>query len=68
MDLQKLARQPSTWRGLALLGSVVAAATGYGHLFSADVTENGVQLGGVVGAVVPMAIGIFDVVRDEFKG
>ncbi|MGL1370060.1 hypothetical protein ACSTJM_13255 [Vibrio parahaemolyticus] len=39
----------STLKGLALLGSVIAAATGYGHLFSVEITETGVNLGGAVG-------------------
>ncbi|MBM5112468.1 hypothetical protein HYN93_09880 [Vibrio parahaemolyticus] len=36
----------STLKGLALLGSVVAAVTGYGHLFSVEITETGVNLVG----------------------
>lgn len=61
-------KQASTWRGLALIGSTVAAIFGYGHLFSVDVTTAGVQLGGAVGLAVPAVIGAYDAIRDEFKG
>ncbi|ORT52514.1 membrane protein (plasmid) [Vibrio sp. qd031] len=60
--------QGSTWRGLALIGSVVAAVTGYGHVFSAEVTQSGVVLGGAVGVAVPAVLGVYEVIRDEFKG
>lgn len=64
--------QNSTWRGLTLIGAAVAAFFGYGDLFSAQVTADGVQLGGVVGQIVttgaPLAIGVYDFVRDEVKG
>lgn len=60
--------QSSTWRGLALIGSSVAAVLGYGHLFSAEITAQGLNFGGVVGAAVPVAVGIYDALRDEFKG
>lgn len=66
--MKGLLQQPSTWRGLLLLGSSAAAFLGYGHLFSADIAENGVRFGGVVGAAVPVAIGIYDTLRDEFGG
>ena len=60
--------QPSTLRGMALLGSVVAAGTGHGSLFSAEMTESGVQMGGVIGVAVPVIVGAYDAIRDEFKG
>jgi len=60
--------QPSTVRGLTLLLSTLAAFFGYGHLFSAEITSQGVELGGVIGAAVPVAIGVYEVVRDEVKG
>ncbi|WP_330960010.1 hypothetical protein [Photobacterium sp. 53610] len=59
--------QSSTWRGLALIGSAVAAVFGYGNLFSAEITDAGLQLGGVIGAAVPVAVGVYDAFRDEFK-
>lgn len=59
--------QSSTWRGLALIGSAIAMVTGTGHLFSAEVTESGLVLGGVIGTAIPIAIGVYDTLRDEFK-
>lgn len=59
--------QSSTWRGLALIGSTIAAVAGYGHFFSAEITQTGVQFGGVIGLAVPAIIGVYDAIRDEFK-
>ncbi|ODS10167.1 hypothetical protein [Vibrio scophthalmi] len=61
-------KQSSTWRGLALVGSAAALVSGNGHLFTAEVTDAGMQFGGVVGALVVAAIGVYDAIRDEFKG
>ncbi|WP_394126937.1 hypothetical protein [Vibrio hepatarius] len=64
-------KQPSTKRGLWLMLSSIAAVFGYGDLFSAEVTQQGVELGGVIanaaGVIVPAAIGLYETVRDEFK-
>ncbi|MCC5516663.1 hypothetical protein A165_25270 [Vibrio tasmaniensis ZS-17] len=60
--------QPSTIKGLTLLLSTVAAFFGYGNLFSAEITDQGLELGGVIGAAVPVAVGVYEVVRDEVKG
>lgn len=64
--------QTSTWRGLVLIASAAAAFFGYGDLFSASISGDGVQLGGVIGQAVtigaPLAIGVYDAVRDEVKG
>ncbi len=64
--------QTSTWRGLTLIASAVAAFLGYGDLFSASISGDGVQLGGVIGqaatVIVPAAIGVYETVRDEVKG
>ncbi len=60
--------QPSTVRGFTLLLSTIAAFFGYGDLFSAELTSEGLQLGGVIGAAVPVAVGVYEVVRDEVKG
>lgn len=64
----KMKLQPSTIRGLTLIASTVAAFLGYGHLFSAEITEQGINLGGAIGAAVPVAVGVYEVVRDEIKG
>ena len=64
--------QTSTWRGLVLIVSSVAAVFGYGDLFSASIGSDGVQLGGVIGQAVtigaPLVVGVYDAVRDEVKG
>ncbi|CAE6939473.1 hypothetical protein [Vibrio sp. B1FLJ16] len=57
----------STWKGIALLGSVIAAATGYGHLFSVEVTETGLNLGGAVGLVILAVIGAYEALPDSWK-
>ncbi|MGR5324103.1 hypothetical protein ACP3VW_09630 [Vibrio sp. DNB22_17_1] len=57
----------STFKGLALLGSVVAAVTGYGHLFSVEVTETGVNLGGAIGLAIPAALGVYEALPDKWK-
>lgn len=63
--------QKSTWRGLALIGSAVALLSGNGHLFSAELTDTGVSLGGVIGSaaavVVPIGVGLWETLRDELK-
>ncbi|MEZ8607888.1 hypothetical protein AB6D06_11760 [Vibrio sp. 10N.239.311.G01] len=59
--------QPSTIKGLTLLLSTVAAFFGYGNLFSAEITDQGLELGGVIGAAVPVVVGVYEVVRDEVK-
>ncbi|WP_367989828.1 hypothetical protein AB2S62_21705 [Vibrio sp. NTOU-M3] len=64
-------KQPSTKRGLLLLLSSIAAVFGYGDLFSADITEQGVEIGGAIanaaGVIVPAAIGLYETVRNEFS-
>ncbi len=60
-------KQPSTIKGLALVGSAVALATGNGHLFNAEMTEQGVQMGGLIGVAIPAFVGLWETVRNEFK-
>ncbi|MCA0937564.1 hypothetical protein LCL85_18650 [Vibrio alginolyticus] len=57
----------STWKGIALIGSVVAAVTGYEHLFSVEVTETGLNLGGAVGLAIPAVIGAYEALPDSWK-
>lgn len=59
--------EKSTFKGLALLGSVVAAVTGYGHLFSVEVTEAGVNYGGAVGLAIPAVLGVWEALPDVWK-
>ncbi|WP_325892727.1 hypothetical protein [Grimontia sp. NTOU-MAR1] len=66
--LKRRLKQPSTVRGLALIGSGVALASGQGNLFTATVTDAGVSYGGFVGAAIPFAVGFWETVRDQFKG
>ena len=58
--------QPSTKKGLALLGAGVALATGHPELITASITAEGVQSGGSRGTAIPVAKGLWDTVRDEF--
>lgn len=66
--LKEYVKQPSTWRGLALLGSAAAVVAGHGDVFNAQVTEQGVQLGGVLGFAVTSAIGLWETLRNQSKG
>lgn len=65
--LEEYVKQPSTWRGLALLGSTAALVAGHGDVFSAEVTEQGVQLGGVVGLAITTAVGLWETLRNQKK-
>ena len=60
-------KQPSTKKGIALLGAGIALATGHPELLTASVSEAGVQYGGFLGAFVPLAIGLWETIRDELK-
>ncbi len=59
--------QPSTKKGIALVGAGVALAAGHPELLTAAVTDAGVQYGGLVGTVVPLALGLWETLRNEFK-
>ncbi|MCG9628567.1 hypothetical protein L1D34_27535 [Vibrio mediterranei] len=59
--------QPSTKKGLALVGAGVALAAGHPELLTASVTPDGVQMGGLIGAVVPVLVGLWETIRDEFN-
>ncbi|MEF1311464.1 hypothetical protein QTO01_15265 [Vibrio mytili] len=47
--------------------SVIAAVTCYGHLFSVEVTDTGLNLGGAVGLAIPAVIGAYEVLPDKWK-
>ncbi|EGR2568042.1 TPA: hypothetical protein NGR75_004239 [Vibrio parahaemolyticus] len=59
--------QPSTKKGIALVGAGVALASGHPELLTATVTDAGVQYGGLIGTVVPLALGLWETLRNEFK-
>ncbi|PSB89072.1 hypothetical protein C5F63_06065 [Photobacterium damselae subsp. damselae] len=69
--LLKLLKQGSTWRGLALLGSGIALATGDVHLFNATIDSSGLHMGGLIGdaltALTPILIGVYETVKDDDK-
>lgn len=60
-------KQPSTKKGLALLGAGAALAMGHPELLTASVTDTGVQYGGLIGTAIPVLLGLWEVVRKEFK-
>lgn len=59
--------QPSTKKGIALLGAGVALATGHPELLTASVTAEGVQYGGIIGTTLPILLGTWEMIRNEFK-
>jgi hypothetical protein len=60
--------QPSTKKGLVLIGAAAAMMAGRPELLTATVTEEGVQAGGLIGTAVPIVLGLWEVIRNEFKG
>ncbi|KMV29079.1 hypothetical protein AB733_20090 [Photobacterium swingsii] len=59
--------QPSTKKGIALLGAGVALAVGHPELLTATVTDAGVSYGGLIGTAVPVVLGVWETLRNEFK-
>ncbi|MYM58518.1 hypothetical protein GTG28_04710 [Vibrio sp. OCN044] len=59
--------EPSTKKGLALLGAGAALAMGHPELLTASVTSEGVQYGGIIGVAMPVAIGLWETIRKEFE-
>lgn len=59
--------QSSTKRGIALIIAGVAAATGHADLFTAHISDAGVDLGGIVGTLIPVGVGVWEALRNEFK-
>jgi len=66
--LKEQLKQPSTQKGLALMVSGVALAAGHPEIITASVTESGVQYGGIAGTLLPVALGIYETIRNENKG
>ncbi|MGF1748242.1 hypothetical protein [Vibrio cionasavignyae] len=60
--------QPSTKKGIVLLGAAAAMLSGHPELLTASVTPDGIQAGGILGATVPIFMGLWEVIRNEFKG
>ena len=65
--LKKQWQQPSTKKGLGLVAAGVTLAIGRPELITASVSEAGVQWGGLVGTTVPLVIGLWETVRNEWK-
>lgn len=59
--------QPSTQKGIALLGAGVALATGHPELLTASISDEGVQYGDIIGTTLPILLGTWEMIRDEFK-
>jgi hypothetical protein len=59
--------QSSTKKGLALVASGAALVMGHPELLTASITDTGVHYGGVIGAAVPVAVGLWETLRNEFK-
>ncbi|EKO3870540.1 hypothetical protein P0E20_004547 [Vibrio harveyi] len=60
-------KQLSTKKGLALVGAGIALTAGHPELLTASVSETGVQYGGLLGTLVPLAIGLWETLRNENK-
>lgn len=60
--------QPSTKKGLVLIGAAAAMMAGRPELLTAAVTEEGLRAGGLIGTAVPIVLGLWEVIRNEFKG
>ncbi|WP_172571305.1 hypothetical protein [Vibrio fluvialis] len=59
--------QPSTKKGLALIGAGAALAAGHPELITASVTVEGVQYGGLIGTALPVVLGLWETFRKEFR-
>ena len=58
--------QPSTKKGVALIGAGIALAAGHPEIITASVTPDGVEYGGIVGTAVPVLLGLWETFRKEF--
>ncbi|MGI2932276.1 hypothetical protein [Vibrio fluvialis] len=59
--------EPSTKKGLALVGAGVALAAGHPEIITARVTAEGVQYGGLIGTSIPLLVGVWETFRKEFR-
>lgn len=59
--------QPSTKKGLALIGAGATLAAGHPELITASVTAEGVQYGGLIGTALPLVLGLWETFRKEFR-
>ncbi|MDW6092032.1 hypothetical protein [Vibrio rhizosphaerae] len=59
--------QASTKKGFTLIGAGVALAVGHPELLTASITPDGVQYGGLIGTAIPVLVGLWETMRDEFK-
>ena len=66
-NIKQFLKEPSTMRGIALLGASVATATGNGELFNANISDSGIELGGFLVALVTFVTGLFDFTPDKYK-
>ncbi|MCG7496446.1 hypothetical protein MHO82_06205 [Vibrio sp. Of7-15] len=61
--------ESSTKTGLVLLGTAATAlVTGQTQLIDIDLTNSGIELGGVIPTIIMSLVGFWDVVRKERKG
>lgn len=58
-------KEPSTKKGIALIAAGATLAIGRPDIITASVTDAGIQFGGLVGAVVPFMVGIWEAIRRE---
>ncbi|MGF1740149.1 hypothetical protein L4C34_03520 [Vibrio profundum] len=63
----KYLQQPSTYKGLALVGGILAASSGHTDLFTVDVSQQGVEYGGAVGGVIVSLVALWEALPDAWK-
>ena len=65
--LKSIIKQPSTYKGAALIAAGLATAVGKPELLTATLSESDVSYGGLIGTLVPVALGLWETLRNEFK-
>lgn len=61
--------ESSTKTGLVLLGTAATAlVTGQTQLIDIDVTNSGMELGGLIPTIIMSLVGLWDIARAEKKG